>query len=125
MKYFLEPIYLTDWNIFSEVCSFSYEENFYATKEMEIGNMVFFYVTKNNEDKILSGIYGNSIVINSPYINKNDRYVVDIKIKYIRFDEPILDFDICMKYLKQVSSVHRIEDAIMVELMKTNLARIL
>ncbi|MCL2146334.1 MAG: hypothetical protein FWH52_00880 [Synergistaceae bacterium] len=123
MKYFFEPINLRVWNIFIEICSFSYEESFYATKEMEIGDTVFFYVTKKN-NRIPSGIYGNGIITKPPYTIDNGRYMADVKIKYLRFDEPIIEFDICKRFLTQFRSVHRIDNDIMVELMKTALSSI-
>jgi len=123
MKYFLEPINLSEWFIFNEVCNFHFQESFLATKEMEIGDMLFLYVT--NEDKeIPSGIYGNGIIISQPCLIYGERRV-DVIINYIRFDNPILNFDVCIKYIKQFRSVHRIDDEIVNELLNTQLKNIM
>ena len=123
MNYFLEPINIAEWNLFKEVCDYCYEESFYATKEMKSGDMIIFYIIKD-DDKVPDGIYGNAIIIKNPYMVDSKRYMVDVKIKYIRFDEPIISFDLCKQYLKQFRSVHKIESDIMVRLMKTSLASI-
>lgn len=123
MNYFLEPINLTEWYLFKQVCQFGYIEKFLATKEMQIGDMLFLFVT-NADREIPSGIYANAIIMSNPHIIDDRRYV-DGRIKYVRFDEPILNFDICKKYLKQFRSVHKIADAIMIELMKTDLMNVI
>jgi len=125
MKYFFEPIVLSDWYMFNEVCSFCQEVSFYATEEMQIGDMLFFYIAKKNS-KIPAGIYGNGIIISNP--NKDNvetRLRVNVRIKYIRFDEPIINYDICKKYIRQFRDVHKIEDSIIIELMKTPLINII
>jgi len=125
MKYFFEPINLSDWNIFKKVNTFSYQESFYGTKEMKIGDMLFLYVTSGNKE-ISSGIYGNGIIISEPDDNNSEQRIrVNVRIKYIRFDEPILKYDICKQYIKQFRSVHRIDETIMSGLMKTALVNII
>ena len=77
--------------------------------------MIIFYIIKD-DDRVPGGIYGNGIIIKNPYMVDSKRYIVDVKIKHIRFDEPIIGFDLCKQYLKQFRSVHKIESDIMVRL---------
>lgn len=116
MKFFHVPIDIEIWNFFKKVEGPGHVETFRATNDMEIGDVLVLYVTKN-EKGYRQGVYGFALVTkeiyyleNNPYDYLNENYVVEGEITHISKDEPFINFFHYRKMVKNFRSPNIISD---------------
>ena len=121
MKVFFEPVNLNVWNMLENIKTIPYTETFFSTKEMNLDDLVILYVGSQKKN-VAAGVYAFGVVASLPYVAMNpDDYcykklVVDIKIKQISYDKPIISKDECKMFIKQYYSVHKIADDVLNEI---------
>ncbi len=115
MNYFFEPVNLKQWNMFEKVKKAGHIEPFLATKEMNIGDIIILHVGNQDKNK-QSGVYAWGVITDAPYILKehpqdycNNKLSVNVKIKYISYDKPII-ITSEHKIFKQYRTVHKLDE---------------
>lgn len=116
MNYYFEPVNLKQWNMFKNVNNIGHVEPFLAVKSMEIGDLVFLHVGKQDKTKE-SGVYAYGEVVKEPYILQdspqdycNNKNTVDVKIRYISYNIPLLNHEQSKSIFTQFRTVHKLND---------------
>ena len=114
MNYFYEPVNLIQWNMFEKVQREGHIEPFLATKAMHCGDLVLLHVGKQVPE-YESGIYAVGEIITEPYILTNSpedycngKNTVDVKIIKMQRNVPYIRHDVCVEFIHQFRTVHRI-----------------
>ncbi|EDT75987.1 HNH endonuclease [Clostridium butyricum] len=117
MKYYFEPVNLKEWNMFERVKGIGHVEPFLAVKDMELGDLVFLYVGQQEKSK-KNGIYAWGEIVKKPYILRNstqdycnNKLIVDVKILYITYNEPLLNYEQSKKVFTQFRTVHKLNES--------------
>lgn len=117
MNIFFEPQNVKQWNIFENVKNIGHVEPFLATKEMCVGDCVLLYVGQQSS-KYKPGVYAIGKVVRAPYFLRNrpndycnNKLSVDVKITYINYVEPIIDYYHVHSFNKQYRTVHKLNIA--------------
>lgn len=112
MAVYFEPISTLDWDMFREVKEIGHIEPVLGTESMETGDVVLLYVGKQNP-KIQSGVYAYGTIICEPYIYKEnpkdhcyEKTVVNVRIDYIDYRNPIISESDMKIYNKQFRVPH-------------------
>ena len=103
MRIYLEPVNLSQWNLFDNVKGSGHVECFLATRYMQLGDIVILHVG--------TVIYGPYILENRPAEYCNNKLTVDVRIDHIVYDTPIITHEQCKRYTGQYRNVHVIADS--------------
>lgn len=125
MEFYLEPVNLKQWHMFNSVKEIGHIETFLATKDMEIGDIMFLYVGKQDKSYV-SGVYAIGEIVKKPYIytgNPSDycygKNSVDVKITYINYTTPFATEDEVKLVNKQFRTVHKLHNvAVLLNIIK-------
>ncbi len=116
MNYYFEPVNLKQWNMFNNVKSVGHVEPLLAVKSMELGDLVFLYVGKQDK-AVESGVYAYGEIVREPYIlidspkdYCNNKNTVDVEIKYICCNKPLLDHKQSKTIFTQFRTVHKLNN---------------
>lgn len=114
MNYFFEPVNLKQWNMFNNVKNINHVEHMLATKEMKLNDIVLLHVGKQCRNKE-SGIYSWGVIVKKTYILRNspseycnNKNTVDVKIKYIDYEKPLI-LSKENKLFNQYRTVHKLQ----------------
>lgn len=113
-SFFFRPTVISTWNYFKEKGLVGDFETFSATQDMMVGDFLLIYVGKKDNEKE-AGIYALATIVESPFINKNEKDVsfgkLAVKAKYVvASNEVIINYEKTIEIAKQLQSAHKIDD---------------
>lgn len=105
MAMYCIPVNLTKWNVLEEIKEPGVEIKCPASKEMQIGDIVVFFIRHQARGKE-SGIYGYGEIISETYTNLDDvgnfmenKLVVNIKVVKSAYLFPFIAAEDCKSYI--------------------------
>ena len=123
LNYFYEPVNLKQWNMFEVVKSIGHIEPFLAVSSMNIGDIVFLHVGKQDRT-YESGIYAYGRIVKGPYILKdspqdycNNKNTVDVEILNISYSKPFVSWKISRNIFNQFRTVHKLDEVTVTKLL--------
>lgn len=115
MNYFFSPINLDDWDIFKKVNAVGYQDTFLATKEMQVGDVVLFYVSANQRRE--PGVYACGRIVRLPELvtgrpndKCNGKVAVVVSFLSVPPQAPLIPLDGCKTFLWPFARSHRVSD---------------
>ena len=112
---YIEPVNLTQWNMFEEVKQAGHVEPFLARQSMTVGDMVLLHVGQQDK-RYASGVYAHGTIIKGPFILQdhpddycNGKNTVLVRIDRIDYTSPMITHDECKAFCRQFRTVHVIE----------------
>ncbi len=115
MNYFFSPINLDDWDIFKKVNAVGYQDTFRATKEMQVGDVVLFYVAANQRRE--PGVYACGRIVRPPELvtghpkdKCNGKVAVVVSFLSVPPQAPLVPLDGCKAFLWPFMGPHRIQE---------------